>query len=298
MGRRSGGNVNVLLIVGIAVAVVVVGGAIWGYRTYSAKAQDAERLAAATRLIEEADAIVVQVDAVVRSEVTSGLAQSARGAVARVPDAQARLNEAIRLLEGSDGVVDSQGEGLAAAASARLEMLTYAPAVLRLNASAATALPEGRKAWDAVLAADKASDQAVASYNKLNKTGVRQSRELNKAAAAELTKARDGFSVAESAFPEAPFEQYVAYVDARIRLNKLSQRSDAAWLAGDIKKANALIKEYNAEDKRVVALAKTLPISPEKAVADAYETAAKTGTDSYYAARDAATRADERLRAE
>jgi hypothetical protein len=60
--------------------------------------------------------------------------------------------------------------------------------------------------------------------------------------------------------------------------------------------ANTAIAAYNDKDKRAVALAKTLPASPAKAVADAYEAEATAATDEYYAARERATEADGRVR--
>ncbi len=85
-------------------------------------------------------------------------------------------------------------------------------------------------------------------------------------------------------------------MDLRISLNRLSQQSDAAWLKGDVKKANEIIATYNTQDAAAIARAKSLPATPEKAIADAYEAAARVATDAYYKARDAATDADESLR--
>jgi hypothetical protein len=280
--------------------VVIVGAGWWGYRTVASRIQAIERTDAATALIESADAVVVQADSVIREKVTPELADAALGASKRIPAATSDLRKAVRLLDEARplGAAGDQHriDLLARAAEARIRMLEQAPKVLDLNVSASEALPMAREAWKNVLAADKLSDKAVVSYNKLTKVGVKASNSYNKQAASALASARQKFEAADRSFSEAPFEQYLAYVDARIRLNDLSQKSDAAWLKGDVKTANAVIKTYNIEDKKAVALAKLLPASPDQAIADAYELAAKAATDAYYKAREAATKADASLR--
>lgn len=294
--RRRG-----LIIAGgiAAVAVLVLLGMV-GYRMFSSQVGAAKKLDAAAVQIEEADSIVVQVDAVVRSDVTTGLAETANAAIARVPEAEWQLKDALELIgeaEKRGSRSDRRRAGLlAAAANARLEMLAQGPTILTLNAKASDALPPARSGWEALLAADKTSDEAVAAYNKLTKAGVKQSSKLNKRAAGELAKAREHFVTAESIFPEAGFDFYIVYIDTRIELNRLSQQSDAAWLKKDAVQANQIIAKYNAMDQTGIAQAQALPASPEQAIADAYEKAAQTATNAYYEARDAATAADEALR--
>jgi hypothetical protein len=251
-------------------------------------------------LIEEADAVVVQVDAVVRSDVTTELAETADLAAGRVPEGQWQLKDALESIEGvkqKGNRRDRQRAQLMSEASnARLDMLEQAPAILRLNAQAAEALPLARTGWESVLAADRSSDEAVAAYNKLTKVGVKKSRRLNQKASEQLAQAREQFTQAEAVFPEAAFDIYIAYIDTRIRLNELSQQSDEAWLDDDTGQANAIIAQYNALDATGVTQAQALPKSPEQAIAEAYEAAAREATNAYYNARDAATAADEKLR--
>lgn len=291
-------NTWITVAVVAVVALVVFG--LLGYQAFTKRLAAARQLDEATALVEQGDIIVVQVDGVIREKVTPELAESARGAQRQVPEAATQLERAVKLIETgySDLTEDEQRRAnlLKAAANARLAMLAVAPEVLEFNVKAAESLTSARDAWDKVLAADKLSDQAVAAYNKLTKASVGDSSKLNKGAAEQLMASRSGFAEAERAFPEVPFETYVAYIDTRIRLNKLSQQSDAAWLAGQLVKANSLISSYNAEDKKAVAQAALLPTSPEAAIATAYENAVKESTDAYYLARDKATKADDKLR--
>lgn len=281
-----------------AIALIVV--AFFVIQGIGERRAAAEKLGRAIELVEAADTVVVQIDGVVREEVTPELAERARGASARVADAREGLEEAVRLVETARPDLNDdereQADLLEEAARARLEMLDHAPAILSVNEKAGTALPLAEQAWDLTLSADKLSDQAVSAYNKLTKAGVQQSRTLNRQAASELASASALFAEAGAAFPEAGLDRYSAYVASRIRLNQLSQESDAAWLKGDLAKANQIIKTYNAEDKRAVGLAKALPPSPRQAIATAYEAASQDETDRYYDARERATQADQRLR--
>lgn len=283
---------------GVAVLVAVVAGGALVARSRGASAE----LDRAVALIEGADRLVVEVDEVVRSQVTSELADPVAGAQPKVAQADDLLNEAIKVIEeASPRLSDEQSaraSGLTQAATARLDMLAQAPAILDATAKAARALPLATAAWTRVLAADRLSDRAVSAYNKLTDAGVKESQRLNKQVATDLAAAREGFAQAEAAFPEADFEAYLAYVDLRIQLNGLSQRSDADWLAGELAKANAAIVTYNQLDARAVAAAKELPQTPESAVANAYVAVADAATDEYYAARERATEADRQLRGE
>ncbi len=289
--------IGIAAVVGVAVLAVV---GLAGYRLLGTQIGASKQLDSAAALIEEADSIVVQVDSVVRSDVTTGLAQSALSAADRVPQAQWQLKDAMEIIEKvqeNGGARDRERATLmAAAAQARLDMMEQAPVILRLNAQASEALPLVRDGWDFVLAAAATSDEAVAAYNKLTSSGVKKSRKLNKQAEKELASARAKFVEAEAAFPDVDFEAYIAYIDTRIELNKLSQQSDAAWLDKDTAKANEIIARYNALDATAVSQAQALPTSPELAIARAYEKAAQAPTNAYYNARDAATAADEALR--
>jgi hypothetical protein len=295
-GRR-----RLLLAVAVGLgAIAIVAFGILSYRSFDRRLESARKLDRATALVEDADAIVVRVDEIVRAEVTPDIVERARGAADRVRPAEKMLAEAIDLAEEAqpDLTDDDQerAELLIESASARLEMLEPAPTILEANAQAASALPLANEGWDDVVEADKLADQAVASYNKLNRAGVSASSKLNKEAAGLLTGARDRLDSAENAFPAAPFELYLAYIDARIALNRLSQQSDREWLAGEIGKANAVIARYNVDDKKAVALAKKLPPSPDEAVADAFTSSTEQATDAYYAARERALKADQAIR--
>lgn len=289
------------LVAGIIAGIVllVVAG-LYSYRTWTERSEATSRISEATTLIERADQVVVRVDEVVGAEISSQTAVLAAQVASEVPGASALLREAVETIDASASDADEIGREralvLKEAALARLDMMSQAPAILDATRGASEALPLATGAWEQALEADRLGQRAVAAYNKLTRAGVRDSSRLNRLAATELTAGREGMGGAEKAFPAATFESYLAYLDLRIEMNKLSQQSDSLWLKDEFAKANAVISTYNEKDRKAVALAKTLPASPAKVVADAYEAAAKAATDEYYAARDRATEADGRVR--
>lgn len=295
--RGKGIVFGVLATLGVAALVVF---ALLGYRQYVARTEAVSKIDQATALVESADEAIVGIDEVVRAKVTPELAQEASGTIASVDKAKADLDKAISLIDAAIpglGSKDQQrAQLLRASTQRRDEMLEHVPEILSANIQASTALPLATEGWDALVEASKLSSQAVAAYNKLTKDGVTQSRTLNQKAGATLATALEKFNAAEKAFPQAPFEQYVAYIETRIELNKLSQQSDAAWLGGDIAKANSIIATYNVADKRAVSLAGKLPETPQKAISGAFETQTEQLMADYYDARDKALRADEALR--
>jgi hypothetical protein len=182
------------------------------------------------------------------------------------------------------------------ASKARLEMLDSAPAVLSATQKAATAAGLADQAWARTLAADRLAKQSVADYNKLKKADVKNASAANDSAKAGFVAARDLFSQAASAFPEAELSVFVTYVDERIALVAISKKADAAWLSGNVSQANRLIASYNKRDTAVAERAKQLPVSPASAVAEAYKALADAPSSAYYKARQKAAEADDALR--
>lgn len=294
-------NRRVGLLVTLAALILIIGvAAFLGYGYFTGRQRAASGLAEAETILEEADQAVGRIDQAVGAPVAGGVetrADQAQALVGKTSSELARTSQIIDRIQG-----DLRGTGLERAtllkkaSEARLQMLASAPGILSSSAKAGRALAHAESAWKRTVEADSVSDREVAAYNKLTPSGVKEATRLNKLAATELAAAREQFAAAESAFPEAGLEQYIAYVDARIALNKLSRRSNGAWIADDVAEANALIGEYNKADEAATAQAKALPASPAKVVADAYTRVTKAASDRYHAAREKATAADQLLK--
>lgn len=286
----------------VAMVLVSLGVAgILGWRSVSAHLDAAKRLDQATVMVESADRSVIAIDEVIRAELTPAVGRKAREIGPAVVRAKRQLSDALELIDRATPKLNDEerrrADLLRTTAEAKISMLEQAPTILSANVKAAEAQPLAEDAWARTVAADKLADSAVSSYNKLTKAGVQVSAVGNAKAEQGLKQARDLFSQAATAFPEAGMSRYVAYVDQKLVQVAISRQSDAAWLAGRLARANTLIAAYNAADARGVAMAKTLPATPATAIADAYKKAAETATDAYFEARRRASAADQRIKA-
>lgn len=282
----------------VVVAVLVAAGFI-GTKSIARRFEGAREIDRAVTLLEDADEVVLQIDEVVRSELSTQVASSARELANKLTATRKDLRESARLIADSmDKVTDDEQERaqlLRASALARIEMLEPAEEILGANVKAALALAPSREGWTLVLAGEKLADESARAYNKLDEAGVKRSNKLAAQAEARLRSADSQFAEAATAFPEAGFDRYREFIAAKIALLELSKRSNDAWLKGDVLASNRAVRSYNAKEKEVLALVGELPETPGKAVADAYGELAGKATTLYEAARKKATEADAKL---
>lgn len=295
--RRLSRNAAILTI--LFVVAALAGAAYIGSTAVGRRLQAARQLDRAIALLKGADETVLDIDEVVRAELSPQTATRALELLADVEDTRADLQEVARLVDGARGRVtdDERRRALLvrSAAVARLSMLEPAEPILAASVKAGNALGPATTGWDLVLAAEKLADTSLAEYNKLTKAAVTKSSSLASQSAEAFAKARPYFSQAATAFPEAGFDPYVRFVDAKLVLLDLSRQSNALWLKGDIKAANEVVKRYNAQEKLVSRIASEGVVPPGKAIAEKYEALASEPTSRYNKAREAATRADARL---
>ncbi len=296
--RKRSRRVLLIAVLVLLVGALAVGG--WfAWQQIDTRNRALSEVDKATTLIENADVVVLEVDEIVRAEITSEVGAQASEIQTRVPDAVADLDAAAALLNGAMGDLREEdtprAEALRDAALARSEMLASADPILEANAYAAAALTPALAGWDAVLEGEKLLDDAVVEYNKLTDAAVKKSRDITVQAEQKLQSAEDLFSEAATAFPEADFAPYQKYIDGKQQLVTLSKQADNAFLKGDKAKANDLSDTYNAQDKKMVEQGKALPGTPAEVIADAYERVAGEATAAYFEARDRATVADKAL---
>ena len=304
-GAPRGRTRTTLIVVATVLVVLAVAvGAFWlVYTTVAARLQAERDLAEATALVEEADLVVIAVDEVVQAEVTPLLASEAKDAQEEIPGAQEQLDGALGLIDGAYEELSEEDREVADAlqdsAEARQEMLVEGDVLLDANSKAAAALGPAEDAVEALLAAEDRSEEAVARFNEHTEEGVTASKELTNQAIAKLTESKGLFEEAQEAFPEADFEPFIEYIDARTALLQQSVKIDETWLAGgneNLEKANELLEAYTVEEEKVAALAEALPVSETEPIATAYGELTEGAEERYFEARDRAIEADGRLR--
>lgn len=296
---RKGGRVWIVIVA--VLAIVLVGVAVFLGLRETGKVRAAEsKLDEAVTILANAEDAVIAADEVVQAEITSGLETTAAAALDMLPQARKDLTDAIELLTEArvDLREDDQvlAQALQAAAAARVDMLEEAETILSANKAAAGALQPATDGWAQVAEAEKLSQDAVAQFNKHTTDGVKESTKLSTQAAGKLTVARSALETATAVFPDAELQQFIDYIDARQALLESSMRIDTAWLAGKVEEANGMLDAYTKQEAALIEQGKKLPASPTIAIADAYEVLAAAPTDRYFAARDRARAADDRVR--
>lgn len=298
-GRRKGVTVAIVIVAVVAIAALGIAGWMY-YQTTAAQRVAVEQLEEATALVESADAVVLDLDEIVRSEISSEMTTQVAEVAEAVPGAVEELEEAIVLIDESvDDLPDDEiayARALRDSASARLDMLAQADPILDANAKAAAALGPATSGWELVLEANALSREAVTEYNKLTRESVTRSAELTRESEAKVREAKDLFSVAATSFPEADLSMYIEYCDAKIAALEISKKADEAFLANQPAQANTLSDQFNAAEKELATTAAELPASPAVPIAAAYQDLAGEATALYFQARAQATEADARLR--
>lgn len=294
--RIAGRTVLTLVLGSLVIALLVF----VGYRFFEDRLAARRDLAEALDLVKEADSTVIAVDEVVRSEIITSLAKKADEASAQVPPSVSDLEKALTLLFGARESL-AQGDrqvadALRTAARARLEMLEQAPLILDTNARAARAIEPAKKGIESLLISENLAEQAVEKFNLQTKEGVTASSQLTAEALAAAKAAIASFEEAEKEFSEAEFETFIEYANGKKALLEQSEAIDAAWLAGDLAKANSLVEAYNAKDAEVSKLGEALPESETAPIAAAFDKLTTEAVEVYLEARKTAADADEQLR--
>jgi len=288
------------VIAAVIVLLLLGAGIIYGLRETARISAAEAKLDEAITLLADVEDTVIAADDIIQAEITPELEATATAVLAELPQASADLQDAIDLLVQArvDLREDDQvlAQALQTAAEARADMLTEAETILEANRVAAAAIGPATESWALVAEAEKLSQDAVVQYNKHTKAGVTKSTELSKEASATLTEARSAMETATAIFPEAELQQFIDYIDARGKLLQTSMAIDAKWLSGKVAEANDMLDDYTKQEKALIAQGAKLPASPTVAIADAYEALATDPTDRYFAARDEARAADERVR--
>mgnify|MGYP001078657181 CR=1 FL=1 len=284
-----------LLLAAVAVGVggVAVARHLAGVRTAEA------RLDAAAALLDGAEDDLLIVDEAVQSEISSENATQAAEALLLAEGVKADALAAVAILDEIAPDIEEDvrplAEALADSGTARAEMMTEAPVILEADRGAALAIGPADAALEEIKAAEASITKAVAEFNKHTADGVKASTANSNDAAARLESARSLLATATAAFPEADFSAFVTYIDAKLELITISKEIDSLWLAGKIEESNNKLDAYNDKDAAIVEIAKALPTSIRDPIADAYETLTVDARERYFAARERARAAGERV---
>jgi hypothetical protein len=281
----------------VVVALAVVG--YFGVTEYERVRAAQEALDETASLLESAEPDVLAIDEATRAEVSSEVATAAADALALVDSVRGKALDASRTITDIRPKLPEElvplADALGESAAARIEMMEYAPVVLEADVAASRAMLSADAALAELKAAETLLAKGVAEFNKHTAAGVKASGKYSADAEAKLKAAKSLFTSATAAFPEADYSAFVAYVDAKIGLIADARKIDSLWLAGKVEQSNAQLAAYNKKDAEIVKMAKALPESVRDPIADAYEMVTAEATEAYFAARERARTAGERV---
>lgn len=286
-----------LLIALLALGAAI--GAFFGFTAWNSTQNAQGRLGRASTLLEGAEADLIRVDEAVQLEIGSVTATQAVEAASLAEGVLDDVTEASELIE--DALPDLPeenvplAEALKESADARAEMMELAPGILETDAKAAEAILYADQAVAEIKAAEDLSAQAAAEFNKHTADGVRASDTLSVQAEGKLNSAASLLATATASFPGADFTPFRSYIDAKLGLIALAKEIDALWLAGNVAGSNTKLAAYNQRDAEIVAMAQALPASVRDPIANAYDAATAAPLEEYFAARERARIAGERV---
>lgn len=296
----AGSGLRTRTLVGAVAAVLLVlavGGIVGGWLTPGARARRAVSDAFGT--IRATDSVVLGVDDIVRSPITPELAPRAHVLAQRVPGALERLRGSLGALKGFRALLNQRdgelADALMASARERITMLEAAVDILETAERVSAALTPVREAWTLVADAAKLADQAAVAYDTHTRSGVSTSTQLTEEAVQKLISADERLATVERVLPEANVSVQRRYVTLRQRLASESLRIDAAWLAGDIERANRSLDSYIVDQSQLTELAGKLPKTETAPIEKAYAEVTGAQTTRYEGARAREIEADARV---
>lgn len=284
----------------LALVVLLAAGAIgFGKGVYDFRNEPKQLATRAFQDLRSADGTLRDIDAAEGSALTSRSAVPAQRAEDAIPAVRKRLDAARGLLDRAIPKLGGRERGLASAmrasAVARTSLLDAAAPLLPIDRRAAEGLGHAEAAWAQVQLAARASDLAVAAFNRHRKADVQSSTRINGQVEAALDAALAELDEAGRIMPEARSAEVRGYVQARRRLATESARIDAVWLSGNVAEANRLLGLLAAEQTKLDARSAGVRSAPTGPWLDARKRLAGKLVAVYAQTRAKAADADRRL---
>lgn len=264
----------------------------------------ARRLEAARQLdqaqarLSQAGGTVTAIDKVVTEQLSPDAAAGVADTAPQILVAQRELNEIVSIVDGALPHLtdDEQKRGglIRTAAKARLEMISRVPTILAASVKAVASKSFADRAGALTQKASAAEITAASNYGRHTASAVESASVSLARIKGELGDARALYSQAASAFPEAGFARYVAYVDLRRQGVSLLSKAAAEWLKGD----SAAAADFAVYDRSIgesAVAAKALPSAPGAASAEGFRKVAGFAVDAYAKAKKQALDADKAL---
>jgi hypothetical protein len=259
----------------------------------------AEQLTQAEALLAQAQGTVAHIDKTVATQLSSQAEPSVPSVAAEILVARRELTTASKLIDEATPHLTSEEQHRASllktTAKARLVMIDTAPGILKASVKAVQAKTLGDRAWRLTRLSANAETRAAREYAAQSAAKVKSAEVAMDAVTGQLAEARRMYSQAASAFPEAGFERYSAYIDQRRRQAGQLKGAATQWLAGDREAAAGSFADYEASAAKTAKALAALPAAPGNATGTGFRKVAGRAADAYEKAKQDALRADKVL---
>ena len=285
-----------LVLGGVALVALVAAVVVPAMRARSVAAQQLDQ---ANVLLRQADGTADVVDRTVSAQLSAQAAPNVPNVAAEILVARRELAQASKLAKDAEPNLTQDQQNRAqlvqAAANARLAMIDSAPEILIASVKAVQAKSLGDRAWHLTAIASDAEVVAARNYSVQVASKVESAAVSMTTIKRQFEDARDLYSQAASAFPDAGFERYTAYVD--LRSSEAAQLEAAAlrWLSGDKVAGAIAYARYRTESSQAARAAASLPAAPGNATGVAFRRVAGVAADRYARAKKQALQADKAL---
>jgi hypothetical protein len=260
-----------------------------------------KQMDAAQVLLTQAEGSVGEVDKLVTVQLSPEAASAVPSVATQILVARRELDQAAKLVEdGAPHLTEDElkrADSLRAAIKARRIMIDRAPAILTASAKAVRAKSFGDRGWQLTKQASSAEVAAARLYELGTASNVESASVAIIRIKGQLGDARDLYSQAASAFPDAGFDRYIAYVGTRRAGVLLLDQAAHQWLSNDLPGAKATFALYEASVAKSSAAASALPYAPGTATGTAFRKVAGRAADAYAKAKKDAQAADKALSA-
>ena len=253
----------------------------------------------AIALLRQAEGTTASVDKTVALQLSPDALPSAPNVAAEILVARRDLGQASRLLDDAMPHLTEEEQHRAAlakaAVQARLATIDNAPAILIASVKAVQAKTLGDRAWKLTLRASANEIEAAHAYELQTASAVETASVAIATIQGELGDARQLYSQAASAFPDAGFERYMSYVDARRSEVALLSQASMLWLGDSRAQAKKTFARYESSLAVSAAALALLPYAPGTATGTAFRKIAGSHADAYAKAKKQADEADKAL---
>lgn len=253
----------------------------------------------AQALLTQAKGTIAPIDKLVNAQLSPAAAPTVPSVSAETLVARRELGQADRLIStGMPHLTEDEQKRarlLQTAIAARRTMIDRAPAILVASTKAVQAKAIADQGWQ--LANWNADTAALNNYDRHVASGVESASVAASVLKGRFAEARDLFSQAASAFPEAGLDRYAACADLKRRAMIALASASTLWLAHNLNAAGTAMSQCQALDDQAKAAFYKLPGAPGFATGQGFRTIAGASVDAYTKAKQQAAAADKALSA-